>query len=120
MTGDPPMMKAVPNNIQAVASDLTFVDFTGVEKYAKTHPRAARYLASIKSLKEMSNIDKDALKNLCTRTNVSLEKANGQLVVQDRDVMGFLEVLDRRRYEVELVKNLPEQFRAPSRQKIGN
>ncbi len=32
--------------------------------------------------------------------------------------MGFLEVLDRRRYEVQLVKNSPEHFRAGSRTKI--
>jgi hypothetical protein len=34
--------------------------------------------------------------------------------------MGFLEVLDRRRYELELVKGLPERFRATSRRKIDS
>jgi hypothetical protein len=32
--------------------------------------------------------------------------------------MGFLEVLDRRRYEINLVKNSPERYRAASRKKI--
>lgn len=32
--------------------------------------------------------------------------------------MGFLEVLDRRRYEIELVANSPEQYRAASRSKL--
>lgn len=32
--------------------------------------------------------------------------------------MGFLEVLDRRRYEVKLVPDEPEQFRAPSRTRL--
>jgi hypothetical protein len=32
--------------------------------------------------------------------------------------MGLLEVLDRRRYEVELVKDSPERFKAASRRKI--
>jgi len=32
--------------------------------------------------------------------------------------MGFLEVLDRRRYELELVKGLPERYKASSRRKI--
>lgn len=114
------ILDAVPGNVQAIAADLAFVEFTGIGEYAKTHPRAARYLASIKSLGEMSNIDRDALKNLCTRTSVGFTEANGKIVVADGQVMGFLEVLDRRRYEIELVKDSPEQFRAPSRQKIGN
>jgi hypothetical protein len=33
--------------------------------------------------------------------------------------MDFLEVLDRRRYELELVKGSPEQYKAASRRKIG-
>lgn len=114
------ILDAVPSNIQAIAADLEFVEFTGIEEYAQIHPRAARYLASIKSLGEMSNIDRDALKNLCTKTSVSFSEDNGKLVVQVGHVMGFLEVLDRRRYEVELVRDSPEQFRAPSRQKIVN
>jgi phage portal protein BeeE len=32
--------------------------------------------------------------------------------------MGFLEVLDRRRYEVNLVKEKPERYRAATRRKI--
>lgn len=114
------ILDAVPDNCRTIAADLSFVQFAGIEEYAKSHPRAARYLASIKSLGEMSNIDRDALKNLCTRTSVGFTEANGKIVVADGQVMGFLEVLDRRRYEIELVKDSPEQFRAPSRQKIGN
>lgn len=114
------ILDAVPSNCQAIAADLTFVEFAGIEEYAKSRPRAARYLASIKSLGEMSNIDTAALKNLCTRTSVDFSEVNGKLVVQDGHVMGFLEVLDRRRYEIELVRDSPEQFRAPSRQRIGN
>jgi hypothetical protein len=40
------------------------------------------------------------------------------IVVPKEHVLGFLEVLDRRLYEVELVRDSPEQFKATSRQKI--
>jgi len=36
----------------------------------------------------------------------------------ESSVMGFLEVLDRRRYRVELVKGSGERFKAGSRRKI--
>jgi hypothetical protein len=112
------ILKAVPDNIVAVAKDLPFIDFDGIETYAGKHPRAARYLASIRSLKESKNVDKAALKKLCHATDVEFKEVKGKLVVNDAHVMGFLEVLDRRRYELELVKGTPERFRAASRQKL--
>ncbi len=81
--------------------------------------RAARYLASIRSQKETKNIDKTALKKLCKSTGVDLRESNGRLAVDDAHILGFLEVLDRRRYELELVKGSPERFRAASRERLS-
>lgn len=112
------ILAAAPSNVSVIQHDLSFVDLSGIEAYATNHPRAARYLASIRSLKETKDIDKGALKALCKRTGVEVHEAQGKLTISDDQVMGFLEVLDRRRYEVELVKASPERFRAPSRKKI--
>ncbi len=43
---------AVPRNIEQVQRDLPFIDFGPVQEYAKHHPRAARYLASIRAQQE--------------------------------------------------------------------
>ncbi len=43
------VLESVPENVAAIASDLLFVDFSGVEDYAKSRPRAPSYLASIRS-----------------------------------------------------------------------
>lgn len=110
---------AVPGNVKAVRKDLPFVNFSTIEDYALTHTRAARYLASIRSQKETKNIDKRKLNAQCRRTGVEVEDSNGTVSVESENVMGFLEVLDRRRYEVELVKDEPEQYRAPSRHRLG-
>jgi hypothetical protein len=112
------ILTAVPNNVAAIQKDLTFVDFTAVQGYAAARPRAARYLASIRAQKEMKNIDKSALKKLCKDTGVDVKEAKGKLIVDSSHIMGFLEVLDRRRYELELVKGSPERFRAASRRKL--
>ena len=50
-------------------------------------------------------------------TGVKVREEKGNLIVDD--VMGFLGVLDRRMYLVELVKGSPEPFRAASRSRIG-
>lgn len=114
------ILDAVPENIKAIRKDLAFVDFGGIEEYAGKHARAARYLASIRGQEETKNIDKTALKSLCKRTGVEVKESKGKVTVSAGHEMAFLEVLDRRRYELELVKEKPERYRAASRRKISD
>jgi ribosomal protein L12E/L44/L45/RPP1/RPP2 len=113
------IMEAVPKNIEAIRKDLPFVDFDGIEAYAREHVLAARYLASIRGQAETKNIDKAALKKLCKNTGVEVTESKGKILVAHGHEMGFLEVLDRRRYTVELVKGEPERFKAASRRKLN-
>ena len=113
------VLQAVPDNVAAISPGLPFVDFGPVEEYASRRPRAARYLASIRTQGWAENVDRGALEQLCNATGVDFSEANGKLGIPDEHVMGFLEVLDRRRYEIELVRAAPERFRAPSRQQLG-
>lgn len=111
------VMGAAPANIKAIKADLPFVEFATIETFALRHPRAARYLASIRQ-QETKNIDKSNLKRLCKSTGVNVTEVNGKLVVEDDSIMDFLGVLDRRLYWLELIKGSPESFRAASRTKI--
>lgn len=113
------ILDAVPENVKAIAKDLAFVAFDGIETFAGRHPRAARYLASIRAQKETKSINKTLLKKLCKQTGVEVAESKGKITVADGHEMGFLEVLDRRRYELELVKGSPERFKAGSRKKIN-
>lgn len=113
------ILAAVPENIKGIEKDLKFIEFDGIEAYAGKHPRAARYLASIRGQEETKSIDKALLKKLCKQTGVEIIESKGKLVITDGHEMGFLEVLDRRRYEVSLVREKPEQYRAASRRKIN-
>jgi len=112
------ILTAVSTNVTLLKEDLTFVDFDVVENYASKHPRAARYLASIRSKNEAVDIDSGRLQKLCADNGVELTVTNGMLSLEKKQVMGFLEVLDRRRYEIELVADMPEHYRAASRSKI--
>jgi len=112
------VVAAVPQIVKALQHALPFVDFASIQDYASKHPRAARYLASIRSQQNVKNVDKRALKRLCTATGVQTRDSKGKISVEDSQVVGFLEVLDRRRYEVELVKDSPERFKAASRRRL--
>lgn len=113
------ILKAVPTNVAILRKNLPFVEFGTIQAYAGSHPRAARFLASIRTQTGNGNIDKGALKKLCKDTGVDVTEVKGKLNVDHGNIMGFLEVLDRRRYEIELVKGTPERFRAGSRSKLG-
>jgi hypothetical protein len=112
------ILTAVPKNIEVIKNELPFVDFDIISEYAINHTRAARYLASILKQKEISSIDKSALKKLCKNTSVNISEVSGRLVILNGHEMGFLEVLDRRRYEVELIRGQPEKFKAASRKQL--
>jgi hypothetical protein len=75
-------------------------------------------LASIRSQKLGRNVSPTELKRTLTETKVPFKEEDGKVVVSRDDVLGFLEVLDRRRYEITLVEGEPELFRATSRRKL--
>lgn len=112
------ILASVDGNIEALRQDLGFVRLDNVQKYVRTRPRAARYLASIRSQQDIARIDRDHLVQACLATGVQIQDTD-EIIVDEGHIMGFLEVLDRRRYEVKLVPDEPEQFRASSRRQIG-
>ncbi|RZB28989.1 MAG: hypothetical protein AEth_01593 [Candidatus Argoarchaeum ethanivorans] len=112
------IMSAVSTNVAMLKAEISFMDFDVIEMYASKHPRAARYLASIRSKNEAVNIDSKRLQKLCAGNGVELTVNNGMLSLEKKQVMEFLEVLERRRYEIELVADTPEHYRAASRSKI--
>ncbi len=111
------VLKAVPKNVKAITNDLTFVDFDAIEAYAGKHSRAARSLASIRG-QQTKNIDQGKLKKACEHFKVKIKTVHGKLVVEPDSIMDFLHLLDRRLYQVELVKDSPESFLAASRSRI--
>ena len=111
--------EAVPNNIALIQQDMPFVDFTSIQEYANWHTRAARHLASIRSQRETQNISQTLLKRACKTHGVQVQIKNGKVTVLAGSEMEFLDVLDRRMYELELVEGSPERYRAGSRRKVG-
>lgn len=112
------ILAGVVENVRTVQADLSYVDFSTIEAYARTHPRAARYLASISSQGGALDIDRRLLVRVCRTTGVDIQSNGNGVSVPAASVLGFLEVLDRRRFEIELVQGTPERYRATGRSKI--
>ncbi len=114
------VLQAVPQIFSDLQADLPFVDLSSVEEFARDRSQAARLAASVRSRRRVENVNQIALLDQCGRTDVRVETGeNGRLRVAKGHELGFLEVLDRRRYDVELVTGAPEAFRAASRTKIS-
>lgn len=112
------IIKAVQANINIISREISFIDFSNVITYAKKHSRAARYIASIKS-QNTENIDQNKLILFCQTANVELTENNGKVIVDEKNILQFLEVLDRRRFSIDITNNDdPELYRASSRSKI--
>lgn len=109
---------AVPQNVAIFRQSLDMVNWDSIETYARAHPRAARYLASIREFGNLDQITEQRLAAACASTNVPIEIVNGLIYVGPGNELGFLEILDRRRYQVELVPGRFERFRAPSRRSL--
>ena len=116
---DEAIAEAVPRNVDAISQAASYVDWSNIEEYAVDHSRAASLLASIRTQGYAENLDKAELESLCIRTGVVLDTSAGQIAVAEGQILPFLEVIDRRRYEIGLVPNTPEQYRASSRSRVG-
>ena len=113
------ILAVAPQIFAELQVTLPFVDLSSVAAFAKDRSRAARLAASIRSRRRTANVDQDALVEQCERTDVRVETASdGRLRITEGHEIGFLEVLDRRRYNLELVIGELEAFRAASRTEI--
>ena len=116
---DQAIAAVVPYNIEIIATSMPYVKWVNIEQYARSHPRAASYLASIRTQRFAEGLDKTALQNLCAGQGIPLDERAGDIMVGDAYIMPFLEVIDRRRYEIGLVPRAPEHYKASSRTRVG-
>lgn len=113
---NPVIMEAASEHLSSIQEHLPFIDFSPIVEYVTTRTRPAQYVAVINSRGRAKNINLSALQELCEQNNIELiEGEDGRSRINDNHIMPFLEVLDRRRYKIELVQDNAELYRAASR-----
>lgn len=115
---DEAIARAVGTNIDKLTDSAPFVEWYPVAEYAGGSPRAAALLASIVSAGYAVNVDPEKLVRSCQVNGVDVIDRNGTIEVDANNMLGFLEVLDRRRYDVDLASDPAEHYRAGSRQRV--
>lgn len=102
-------------NVDRIATEVTCVDFSGLRDFVAKHKLAMRLVAAIKSRGDLGRISPVCLASECTDAGVEYSMKNERLLPKNGSEMGFLMLLDRRRYTVTLIEEQPETYEAASR-----
>ena len=110
--------EAVPRNVEAARQHLNFVDFGVIEEAATRDLRIARVLASVLAT-GISGVTLDSLRQYCEETNVDINVANDRIIIEEDQVVDFLDALSRRLLTATLVPGEREVYRAPVRHRVS-
>ena len=102
-------------NVDHITGEISCVDFVALREFVSQHKLAMRLVAAIRSRNDLAAITKERLRAECKDSGVKLIQKDGKLFPAEGNEMGFLMLLDRRRYTVTLVPKQPETYEAPSR-----
>jgi hypothetical protein len=102
-------------NVDRIAEDITCVDFEELKGFVSGHKLAMRLVAALKSRQDLAAVSAKRLRAECKESGVKVVEKNGKLMPAEGSEMGFLMLLDRRRYTVTLVEKQPETYEAASR-----
>jgi hypothetical protein len=112
---DAQIAECAATNVDSIAEDITCVDFTGLKTFVSKHKLAMRLVAALKSRSDLVSVSKTRLRAECRESGVKVIQKDGKLSPAEGSEMGFLMLLDRRRYTVTLIEKQPETYEAPSR-----
>lgn len=105
--------------IQLIEDTINFLDLSRIKEKIEKHPRVARYAASIAQNPLIGNFQRANIETLAKQHGIVLtEVAAGKLQCRVQDEAKLMELLDARRYHLDLADNGGDPYRATGRQKV--
>jgi hypothetical protein len=109
---------AAAQKVQQIQDTVTFLDFSRIRAGIAKHPRMARMAASIAARNDLAQIRRDRVEELAVHHGIVFNDVNGRLQCRRQDEAKLLEILDARRYQLDLTAIGPVPYRATGRQKV--
>lgn len=103
---------------RSLSTRVNFINFNYLADFVGRSKSAAKLIASIKSRDDLERTSLEKLRQKCISLNVHLREEGNQIVPEDESIIHFLQILDRREYDVDLTDDEPEIYVASSRKKI--
>lgn len=97
---------------------IRFIDFNYLADFVSSSKSAAKLIASIKSRDDLRRTSQAKLLDMCNSLGIRIREEDGKIVPEDDSIISFLQVLDRREYNVDLTEDAAEVYVASSRKKI--
>lgn len=107
------------DKIQAVEDTITFLDLSRIKKNIEQHPRVARYAASIAQNALIGSFKRARIEQLAQQHGIVFKELDtGKLQCRVQDETKLMELLDARRYHLDLADDGGDPYRATGRQKV--
>jgi hypothetical protein len=109
---------AAAHKVQQIHDTIDFLDFRRIQADIAKHPKMARMAASIAARNDLAQIRQDRVQELAEQHGLVLKNVEGRLQCRRQDEAKLLEILDARRYQLDLTGDGPVPYRATGRQKV--
>ncbi|MCW0982787.1 DUF4868 domain-containing protein [Agrobacterium sp. BT-220-3] len=107
------------NKVQHIEDTINFLDLSRIKEKIENHPRVARYAASIAQNPALGNFQRAKIEELAVQHDIVFKELdNGKLQCRVQDEARLMELLDARRYHLDLANNGGDPYRATGRQKV--
>ena len=108
------------SKVQIIHDAVTFLDLSRIKEDIAKHPRMARNAASIAKRADLGLFRRDRIEALAAQHGIRFHEENGRLKCRRVDEAKLLEILDARRYHLDLADNGGDPYRASARQKVSS
>lgn len=107
--------KQSADGLHVMEKRAKFISFSALDAYVRTHPMAAKLLASIRQRKDLEVMSPELVKSQFTRQGIPFTEKNGMVGPAAEHEIDFLKLLDRRLYDMELIEGQHELYAAGNR-----
>ncbi len=104
--------------VQAIHDAVTFLDLSRVREKIGRHPKLARIAHSVASNPNLALMQRAVIEELARAQGIRFKDVNGRLLCNVTDEAKLLEILDARRYHLDLTATGAVPYRATARQAV--
>ncbi|WP_294308209.1 Kiwa anti-phage protein KwaB-like domain-containing protein [uncultured Sphingomonas sp.] len=104
--------------VQEIHDAVPFLDLSRIKVKIARHPKLARIAHSIASNPNLHDIQRAVIEDLAAAQSIRFKELNGRLLCNVADEAKLMEVLDARRYHLDLTATGAIPYRATARQVV--
>lgn len=113
------ILRSAADATRQLSIRIQFVNFNYLADFVGHSKTAAKLIASIKSRDDLERTSQVKLLEKCTRIGVVVREENGQILPDENHIVRFLEILDRRGYDFDILDDdVLEIYVAASRKRV--